>query len=106
MTNRERLPNRRLSITTEFTHETQKFFLTTGFIGNKVMEIFLNSSQKSGSEADINASDAAIAVSLAIQYGCPMDVLRHAMRRNADGSPTGPISHALDIAKEIEESIT
>lgn len=46
-------------------------------------------------------SDAAVAISLALQYGCPIDVLRAAMKRDKDGSPMGLLSHALDKVARV-----
>lgn len=59
-------------------------------------EIFVNTEMKQGSEADVNAADGAVAVSLALQYGCPADVLRGGMKRNEDGTAQGPLGAALD----------
>ena len=97
MSNRRRLPNRRFSQTFNFEVEGQKYVATVSFFdeGN-LAEMFVNSSGKLGSTADINAADGAVAVSLALQYGCPTDVLQKAMKRNADGSPQGPLGAALD----------
>jgi len=47
--------------------------------------------------AGIMASDAAIAASLALQFGCPADVLRRALSRDARGNATGPLGIALDL---------
>jgi hypothetical protein len=43
------------------------------------------------------ASDAAIAVSLALQHGAPLDEIRHALKRDARGNAAGPIGAALDL---------
>lgn len=53
-------------------------------------ELFL-SYTKSGTAIEKHAHDAAMTVSLTLQYGVPLDVLRHAVKRNANGSPDGPI---------------
>lgn len=102
---RHRLPDRRLSQTYSFEHATgsssQRYHVTVGFYPDESPgEIFINSSQKAGSEADINANDAAVAVSLALQYGCPISTLCEAVRRNPDGTPQGPLAHALDIMRK------
>jgi hypothetical protein len=44
----------------------------------------------------IMASDAAIAASLALQFGCPVEVLRKALSRDARGNASSPIGVALD----------
>jgi hypothetical protein len=48
----------------------------------------------------VNARDAAVAVSLLLQHGCPVDTLRQALTRNGDGSGSGPLAHALDLLVE------
>lgn len=94
---RKQLNNRRYSETLAFEHGQHRFHVTAGYFADgSVGEVFVNTSQKAGSEADINASDAAVAVSLALQYGCPLQTLREAMKRNADGTPQGPLAAALD----------
>jgi hypothetical protein len=88
-----------MSCTTDYEHGGQRYHVTVGFFPDGMPgELFVNSSQKSGSESDINAADAAVAVSLALQFGCPLQTLADAMRRNADGSAMGPIGRALDLA--------
>lgn len=109
MTERRRLPSRRASVTVSFKHsivggKPTEFKLTVGFFEDETPgEIFVNTSQRAGSEADMNASDAAVLASLALQYGCPLEILCAAVKRNPDGSPTGPIGRALDEVKDIAE---
>jgi hypothetical protein len=96
---RKILNNRRPNETYTLQHGSFSYTVTIGYFENgQPGEIFV-SSNKAGSEADITASDAAVAVSLALQYGCPIDVLRTALKRNADGSPMGPLAHALDLVR-------
>jgi hypothetical protein len=80
--------------------------MTIGFYDEAMKrpgEIFLTAA-KSGTDVEVNARDGAIAVSLALQHGVPLDVLAHSMTRNPDGSPSGPLGVALDLlAKGIEE---
>jgi hypothetical protein len=61
-------------------------------------EIFLNA-DRSNSLLDVLASDAAIAISLALQFGCPLETIRHAMKRDATGNASGPIGAAVDQIK-------
>lgn len=97
MTFRVTLPQRRHSETFSFEHFGQTFTATVGYHPDRTIgEIFLNSS-KMGSGADAAARDAAIAVSIAIQHGVPLDVLRKAMTRNEDGSASSPIGKLLDL---------
>jgi len=71
------------------------------FNDGSLSELFLNTSGKAGSEADSNAADGATSISLALQYGCPAEVIRHALKRNADGSATGPLAKALDVVSKM-----
>ena len=53
--------------------------------------------------AGIMASDAAIAASLALQFGCPMETLRKALCRDTRGNTTGPLGVALGtLAEEVQ----
>jgi hypothetical protein len=106
MTSRAALPNRRSAETLDFDHAPDKGMQPmqyTATIGRhedgRIGELFLNSS-KIGSGSDANARDAAIAVSIGIQYGVPLDVLQRAMTRNGDGSPSSPIGLLLDLVAE------
>jgi ribonucleoside-diphosphate reductase alpha chain len=42
------------------------------------------------------ASDAAIAASLSLQFGCPAEVLRKALKRDGQGRALSPLGVALD----------
>ena len=99
MINRRRLSGRRLCETVAFELGPHRYLVSVGlFDDGEIGEIFINTNGRAGSESDVNASDAAVAVSLALQYGCPLETLREAMKRNADGSAQGPIGAALDAA--------
>jgi len=70
------------------------------FVDGRLAEVFIDNS-KAGSHSDTNARDGAVLCSLLLQYGAPVDVIRGALMRNANGSPSGPLALALDlIAKE------
>lgn len=105
---RRQLAWRRPAVTFKLDHAgasgaVHHFHVTVGLYDRRttdVGEIFINTAGKSGSENDIVVSDAAVAISLALQYGCPIEVLRAAMKRNPDGSPMGLLSHALDEAAD------
>lgn len=97
MSHRNRLPNRRYNETFEYcTADGQCYLATIGFDGQKVAELFINSASKLTTTSDINAADGAVAVSLALQYGCPIEVLRDAMKRNQQGEAVGCLGAALD----------
>ena len=97
MTARERLANRRGHALLDFEHAGQRYTAGVGcFVDGRPAELFLTSS-KVGTANDVNARDAAILLSLALQFGCPLDTARGAISRNENGSPAGPIGAVLDI---------
>jgi hypothetical protein len=49
-----------------------------------------------GRVAEVDARDAAVAASLAFQFGCPLDVLRRALLRDPHGKASSPLGCALD----------
>jgi hypothetical protein len=59
------------------------------------------SNHKSGSLADTNARDSAVAASLALQYGVPLDVLRKALLRDEHGTASGPLGAGLDLIASL-----
>lgn len=59
-------------------------------------EIFINAGH-ANSALDALASDAAIAVSFALQHGADIAAIRSAMKRNSQGEPSSPIGAALDL---------
>ena len=61
----------------------------------RVGEIFL-SAEHANSLLDVLAHDAAILASLALQYGAPLDEIRHALKRDSRGVAASPIGAALD----------
>jgi ribonucleoside-diphosphate reductase alpha chain len=100
MTARLRLPNRRRSETFDLESQGLKFTCTIShFADGSLAEIFLQN-HKSGSDAGINAQDAAVVCSIALQYGVPLDVIRKALMRDTRGRASGPLGTALDLIAE------
>jgi hypothetical protein len=96
VTARERLPNRRDSIVFEIELHGLCYTVTVSrFADGRVAEIFLQN-HKPGSQSDSNARDSAVAASLALQHGCPIEVLRRAVLRDPRGAPSTPLGAALD----------
>ena len=99
---RKRLEQRRPSISFDFEHhwetgQTFRYRATVSYYKDGSLgELFLNSSKRLGTILDANARDAAIYVSIALQYGAPLEVLRNAQARNSAGYPTSPVGMALD----------
>ena len=98
MPTRQHLPNRRSAHTLNFEADGQRYIATVGFFDDgKIGELFINTSGKQGNSSDVNAADGALAISLALQYGCPAEVLQKGMKHNADGIAQGPLGAALDV---------
>ena len=94
---RDRLPNRRASQNIAFERDNLKFHMTTGLYPDaRVGEVFLNS-EHGNSLLDTLAHDAAILASLALQFGCPLETIRHAIKRDSNGTAASPIGQALDL---------
>lgn len=93
---RDRLPDRRPAISTSFERDGARFEMTAGYYPNgRPGEIFLNA-DRANSLLDFLMSDAAILASIALQYGAPLDELRHALKRDSRGEPASPIGAAMD----------
>jgi len=96
MPERNRLPNRRPHDVFEFDHDGIGYLIGLGsFSDGRPAEVFVNAG-KAGTAIETYARDAAILLSLLLQHGCPVDTARHAITRNQDGSPSGPIGALLD----------
>ena len=94
--NRERLPNRRASVTVDVEANSQHYVATAGrFADGRIGELF-RTNHKSNSAADVNARDAAIVFSIAIQHGADPEAIRGALSRDSRGRASGPLGAALD----------
>jgi hypothetical protein len=93
---RERLPNRRCAETIAFERDGSRYQMTVGYFPHgRVGEVFLNA-DRTDSLLDVLASDAAILTSLALQHGCGLREITHALKRDGRGSAASPIGAALD----------
>jgi hypothetical protein len=100
MSTRKRLPNRRASTTFAIESQGLAFTVTvSAFDSGELAEVFITS-HRAQSGAGIMASDGAIAASLALQFGCPADVLRKALSRDSRGCANGPLGVVLDRLAE------
>ena len=101
MTQRRELPPRRRHSVFDLEHDGIAYIVGVGFFPDDTpAEIFI-STAKSGSHAETAARDGAILCSIALQYGAPLAVLRHAMTRSAAGVASGPLGAALDLIAEV-----
>jgi hypothetical protein len=96
MTTRQALPQRRSAETFELQVSKTTFAVTVGFYPDgRVAEVFVTGA-KAGSELDAVARDGAVLLSLALQYGVPLDVMRHALTREGNGAPSTVIGMVVD----------
>jgi hypothetical protein len=94
MSERARLPNRRPAELFDFEHNGRRWTLTIGrFSDGRLAELFIDAA-KTSALSEI-AADAAIIASLALQSGCPLATLRHAL---ADRR-SGPLAAALGLVE-------
>ena len=115
---RARLPNRRPSHLETLEVGGQVITACIGFdpATNRPCEVFLNGG-KEGSQVDAMLADAATVISVALQYGVPLDALAKSVGRapnaltmpgavdqlNASSQPASPIGAALDLLWRFEK---
>jgi hypothetical protein len=98
---RQRLPDRRHAETFDIEDAGLRYTCTVGKSSDgQVLEIFLQN-HKPGSQTDSNARDAAVAASLALQFGCPLEVLQRALLRDSHGRQSTPLGAALDLIEGL-----
>jgi hypothetical protein len=92
MSEREHLPDRRGADVFEFEHGGMRWTASFGrFSDGRVAEVFLDA-EKETPLVEL-AQESAIVASLALQSGCPLHVLRHALA----GRDQGPLARALEL---------
>jgi hypothetical protein len=97
MSERQHLQNRRASEQIAFICNDLKYVATVSFFPDgRLAEIFIGNA-KAGSHSDSAAKDSAVVCSIALQYGTPLDVIRHALLRDARGVASSPLGVALDM---------
>jgi len=102
---RTRLPNRRPSVVLDFYFDGQHYHGSySPYLDGRPAEVFLNAARV-GSPMQAIAKGYATVASLALQHGCPLDVIRKALPKNDDGSPSEPMGMFLDmVAGDIAET--
>ena len=94
---RERLANRRASETFSFRCNGIPYSATVSrFSDGRLAEIFI-SNGKAGSDADAAARDSGIVCSISLQFGAPVETIRHALLRDSRGAASSPLGIALDM---------
>ncbi|HEY8162616.1 MAG TPA: hypothetical protein VIF34_10170 [Methylocystis sp.] len=94
---RTRLPNRRESETIGFEFRGAPYAVTfSRFEDGSLGEIFSDCQAKGATPLDCDAKDVAVALSLALQHGAPVEAIRAALTRETDGRPVGVAGAVLD----------
>lgn len=97
---RSRLPNKRQHEMIPFTHKGIKIFAGFGRgEDGAITELFIDAG-KVGSAVNTMARDAAVILSIALQYGTPLSVIVDALDKEPDGEPAGPVGQALKLATD------
>jgi len=93
---RRTLPQRRVAETFELRHRGQAVAVTVGYYSDgTVGEVFVTGS-KVGSELEAIARDGAVLLSIAVQHRVPLNEMRNAVTREANGSASTIIGAVLD----------
>jgi len=100
MTERKRLPLRRMVQTFELHHKTettdQVYQVSIGYFDDMTpAEVFITGA-KVGSSIEAVARDAAILLSLAMQFGVPVDTLKNSITRDSFNNPSSIIGAIID----------
>jgi hypothetical protein len=97
---RQRLPNRRAHEIREFEFRGLRYSAGFGrFENGALAEVFVECS-KGQSQLAADARDAAVCLSIALQYGVPADAIRDAVSRDGHGEPAGIVGAVLDLIAE------
>lgn len=105
---RERLPDRRPNATTAVEFGGFSFSVTVGFdLTGRPLEVFADG-VKVGTDIGHIISDACVVISLALQHGCPADLLPKSMGRvpypQRGEGVCGPASALGAIATVVAEA--
>lgn len=109
---REKLPNRRRAVTIDFDHVIERgvnglpgksvpYRATLGYYDDgRLGEVFIESAQKVATGTDIAVRDAAIGVSIGLQYGVDAEVLVPSFLRDANGRSEGVLGQLMEKLRE------
>lgn len=93
---RRHLPQRRYSEQFSFRHWNMEYDVGVGrYVTGAIGDLFINCG-KSGDQAETLAKDSAVILSIALQYGVPIEAFSKAIQRDASGNAMGPIGAIID----------
>jgi hypothetical protein len=104
MTGRERLPDRRVSETFDLEHAGMRYTVTISHDHQHVVRETFISNHKRGNASDVAARDCGILISLALQHGCPIEIIAGAISRSSDGSASGVAGAVIDRVLKDENA--
>lgn len=94
---REALPNRRQTSTFKFEFAGIKHHCSvSNYDDGRPAEIFIDAGKVNTGVQNI-MRDGAILISLALQFGAPVQTLRHAITRDDTGRAASPLGALLDL---------
>jgi len=98
---RHKLSNRRPTITLVLETETDKYYVSFGLDLSDftVREVFIRGS-KIGSDMDILLDDASVVLSLALQYGVPLDQLVHSLHTGREEGGKSIVARVIALMNE------
>ena len=93
---RQKLTNRRLNVTNRLEADSGKYYVSFGIEPQtgRIGEVFIRGS-KIGSDMDILLDDATVVLSLALQYGVPLDQLIHSLHTGREEGGTSVLAQAI-----------
>jgi hypothetical protein len=95
------LPQRRAAETFDLRCWNQPFTVTVGFYPDgRPAEVFIDGG-KTGQDIQSTARDAAVVLSLALQHGTPIEVIRHAVTRSGSGFAASILGVVVDALSQL-----
>jgi len=103
---RQKLNNRRPTITRVLETETAKYHVSFGLdlSDMTIREVFIRG-YKIGSDMDILLDDASVVLSLALQYGLPLDQLLHSLHKGREEGGTSIVARVIAVMNEEIDKI-
>lgn len=99
------LPMRRRSETFDVKIERPKMMLavTIGFDNQGMVREVFTAGAKTGSDSEAMLRDACILLSLGLQYGAPIEVIRGALTRDLDGEASSVVGKVIDVIAQVND---
>jgi len=74
------------------------------FEDGRLAEVFIDCQAKGLTAISDDAKDVAVLISIALQFGAPVEVIRDSLTRTSDGEATGIGGHVLDLLENSNPS--